>query len=621
MDKRCISSIAYLIASVLIVFGVRTSAYAVDSPVSIAEIKVSDYGVTYDSTKEVSDWVELYNSSDEPVSLLGLYLTDNENSLSKQPIPDIRIKSRNVCIIEINEFGLDAGGETLYLTNGEEIIDSLSWSLFPYYCSIGRMPGESRISYFEVPSPGTVNSEGKHILSDSPVSLADDGVLSDSKDVKLKLKANGTIYYTTDGSLPTEESEVYSAPIDIDSTCVVRAVSVENDGIRSFPLNLSFIINENHSLPVVSLVTDYPARFERVYSDGVTQYEIPGNITLFDKETPFSVNCGVDISGWASRKEVEKKNMDVHFRSAYGCDSLGCDIFGTGFSDYSSLSLRSGQDSVFRMYNGEVWQDLCSEMTDNVFTQQSKFCILYLNGDYRGIYCLKNNISKDNIARVNEVKKSSVETCDVNVKYANHECDFEKEVFHYCLRNDMALPENFEYFCSKVDIDSYIDWLILEGVSGNTDLFSNVRVFRVNGDKWKFIFFDLDQAMRYYDAPWSSVFGLNYVTYHPNEMACAIFNSLIENQQFRELLLSRYSEVYEGVLGNKNIIRQAKQYYSLLLPEAERDRSRWKKDYNNWISVCEELETQVNELNWQEYALDKFCQYAHVTEEEKDRWF
>ena len=91
LDKRCISSIAYLIASVLIVFGVRTSAYAVDSPVSIAEIKVSDYGVTYDSTKEVSDWVELYNSSDEPVSLLGLYLTDNENSLSKQPIPDIAV--------------------------------------------------------------------------------------------------------------------------------------------------------------------------------------------------------------------------------------------------------------------------------------------------------------------------------------------------------------------------------------------------------------------------------------------------------------------------------------------------------------------------------------------------
>ena len=62
------------------------------------------------------------------------------------------------------------------------------------------------------------------------------------------------IYYTTDGSAPTANSALYTEPLTLTKTSVVRAIHVEQGKITSGILELGFFLNEGHTLPIVSLV-------------------------------------------------------------------------------------------------------------------------------------------------------------------------------------------------------------------------------------------------------------------------------------------------------------------------------------------------------------------------------
>lgn len=74
------------------------------------------------------------------------------------------------------------------------------------------------------------------------------GVYMQAPAVELSSLTDGaTIYYTTDGSCPTKESPVYSAPIDtslLSNACVIRAVC-EVNGILGIPVQNSFAVEES----------------------------------------------------------------------------------------------------------------------------------------------------------------------------------------------------------------------------------------------------------------------------------------------------------------------------------------------------------------------------------------
>ena len=63
---------------------------------------------------------------------------------------------------------------------------------------------------------------------------------------------SANIRYTTDGSAPTAASTLYSGPINISSTTVVRAVAF---GVNepSFTETNSYFIDVTHTVPVVSV--------------------------------------------------------------------------------------------------------------------------------------------------------------------------------------------------------------------------------------------------------------------------------------------------------------------------------------------------------------------------------
>ena len=52
-------------------------------------------------------------------------------------------------------------------------------------------------------------------------------------------------------------------------------------------------------------------------------------------------------------------------------------------------------------------QELCAEL-DTTVTQRSRYCVLYINGEYWGIYCLKDDITRQFYANLTGTAKEDV---------------------------------------------------------------------------------------------------------------------------------------------------------------------------------------------------------------------
>ena len=73
---------------------------------------------------------------------------------------------------------------------------------------------------------------GQQTVSVSAPVFAGETQFEESTEVSMSAEAGATIHYTLDGSTPTAESAVYSAPITLSDTTTVKAIAVK-DGVSS----------------------------------------------------------------------------------------------------------------------------------------------------------------------------------------------------------------------------------------------------------------------------------------------------------------------------------------------------------------------------------------------------
>ena len=83
------------------------------------------------------------------------------------------------------------------------------------------------------------------------------------------LTPNAKVYFTTDRSIPTKNSKIYSAPFNIDQTTTVKAVAIGEKGTASFPVE-SVLTRRPH---------DWTVKVLSIYS---TQYTGGGDNAIID---------------------------------------------------------------------------------------------------------------------------------------------------------------------------------------------------------------------------------------------------------------------------------------------------------------------------------------------------
>jgi hypothetical protein len=191
---------------------------------------------------------------------------------------------------------------------------------------------------------------------------------------------------------------------------------------------------------------------------------------------------------------------------------------------------------------------------NRALTGRSKFCILYVNGEYFGIYNLMEKTNEQLYADLLGVSRESVEVIE---SPATKNDSVYNELFAYLKNTDLCDPVNYKHAQELVDIDNVIDWIILEGYCANTDLtYGNVRyAHSTEGDgKWRLMFYDLDAT--FWDKEQAFVNMFDGMALYSRQVGVFLVNPLLRNPDFKDRLLRRSAELLDTVLSGENVMAE-----------------------------------------------------------------
>ena len=580
------------------------------------------------------DWVEIRNSGAGTLDLSGWGLSDDPSKPRKWQFPEgTKINSGSFLGVYLS--GLDGKinsflhsnfrlssteGETLVLSDPEgHIVDRVPLGVQYSDISYGRMGERDGFYYLTAATPNTENVKtGYESRMSMPILSVDGGMYEAGTRLTLTMTAEegATIYYTLDCSTPDPNNlsgttftvdpefsgvvsnnyitRVYSGPITIDDTTVVRAVSVKNGQMTSMVNTQTYFVGVNHTMEVISLVMDptdlwdYNTGFyvkgpnawaEHPYgslnrgANFWTTAEKVSNLELFDLNgrTVLSQGCGVRLHGQYSRSE-KQKSFKIIARSAYGSNRFNASLFpNRDYTEYQSFVLRnSGQDTELTRMRDSVLTSLAADM--GVMYQDTELCVVYLNGEYWGQYNMRERINTFSICQWegwDPALKDSIDLLKANDTLMKGSKSTWTEFVSWYKKNGIDTDEELAYARKYIDVENYLNYCAVEIFTGNTDLLNSkkYRCEQVDG-VWRWILFDFDWAF-YTDTNsprrWLTPGGVGDGNKYDN----SLFIALMKNNYCRDYFLTVFSRKLATTWSSANVLQVMSDRYEELAPEID----------------------------------------------------
>ena len=196
---------------------------------------------------------------------------------------------------------------------------------------------------------------------------------------------------------------------------------------------------------------------------GHIEYFLPNGTRIIN------TGAGVKISGGCSRG-FDQKSFGIIFRDKYGADNIRYPLFQSKQADqFTSIMLRnSGNDFNRTMFQDAMMQTLLIGEMDidyNAYTPSA----VYLNGEYWGIMNTREKINEGYFLSNYGLDEDSIDFLENNqVLIAGSEDDY-IELMNFVNTHDLSQTANYQYVIDRIDVDEYINYLIAQIYSGNTD--------------------------------------------------------------------------------------------------------------------------------------------------------
>jgi len=541
-----------------------------------------------------SDWIELYNNSNKSVNLGGYFLSDDPTNSKKWQFPaNTVIAPKSYLLVwadkkdtkkkEIHtNFKLSSKKESIIFSDRSgNVIDNITYSNQKADISAG--PNQNEIIYM-YPTPYTKNSEAytSNGKSEEPEFSAKSGFYSPTQ-ISLEASSNAKIYYTTDGSIPTVNSKQYTSPIAVNGTTIINAIAVEDGVFPSKVVSHSYVINDNSSLPIVSVAVSPKYLYDDmvgIYVDGengrplpdcghdnstphnfAQKWERPAYLTYFDEshDELFTIGSNIAISGQCSRFN-NKKSFKLKLDSKYGKSSIKEKIYpDKKIKKIKDFKLRTGN----RGYEiGDILAaNLAANGDLNVDYQSFKTVRVYMNGNYWGVYNFRETKSKNFINNNHpDIKKDKLDIIKNSHKVKEGSLDEYKKLANIHTPSQMA---------DAIDVDNFIDYVALMVYSGNEDWsYANTRAWRERkpGAKWRWMLDDLDEGFNNYNAlNADNLNGSDGIRSEDHELS-HIFNTLMSDPSIKAKFKQRFYHLLDTTFSPENVNNLANAIFAKRAP-------------------------------------------------------
>ncbi|MGI5898867.1 MAG: lamin tail domain-containing protein [Christensenellales bacterium] len=650
---------------------VRQMLFANTSGLIISEVLSSNKsGLTVGDF--TPDWLELMNISDVAVNLGEFGLSKSVSRPGEFPLPEKVLQPGERVVIvadkELHEaggdpeqisvgFNISAGGDAILLAHSGRIVDKIAAPALQSDISYGRAASDSSLFYYyDSPSPGEENPGSGYLgVAKIPEPSTESGVYNGVDSVSLRFETDDgmTLYYTTDGSLPTTSSQRLAGELNLTKTTTIKLLAQRENYLPSEIEAFSYIINENHSLPIVALSADPGELYDPqtgMLADGPEYHitdsngyhykanywkeiEIGANVEYFDAQGNrlLSQSTGVKVSGATSRDQAQKSLLLIA-RNIYGENRLHFSPFpNRDYDEYKAVVLRNtGQD----YYRARMRDAMLSSLMEGtgVYYQDTQPVIVYLNGEYYGQYNLRERINRYSLAQFEGITEQSViDSADIlsgsgrtGSQVVHGSYKEYQELVSFVKENSLNVQSNLDYVLSQVDVENLFDYVSFQIIIGNSDP-SNIKFYKFDapGSKWKWIIYDLD---------WANNTGSNGTAYDSfdrmlkssglgrNNTDNSIIQALLKNEDMEKLFLERFAKLFLENFDPDRVHARIDEYYEMLKPEMERQFEFWgpKEAYSRSVSSWEsEVGALHNYIDSSRPYLIRYCQsWFNLTDSE-----
>ena len=232
----------------------KTLSALVMLSIGFGEVVINEYSASNltgyaDDYDKYEDWIEIYNTGTSDVDISGFYLSDNPNNPTKWSFPAGTIISGNRFLIiwcsgrdEINgdnyhtNFKLKQTKEEpdhiVFSTSNGDIINDVPLQKTQLEHSYGRLPNDlNNWRIFNNPTLGSVNFGSNYErYAEKPTMSLEAGYHTGAQTLEISTNEPiSSIFYTTNGNRPNIASNLYSEPIFLANTQIVKALVLSNN--------------------------------------------------------------------------------------------------------------------------------------------------------------------------------------------------------------------------------------------------------------------------------------------------------------------------------------------------------------------------------------------------------
>ena len=615
-----------------------------NSQVIINEYSCSNRNGSVDAFGDRSDWVELHNIGGTTFDLSGFFLSDNNNNLAKWQIPaGATVAAGGYIMVRCSGRDQFFGGElhpTFGLTqtknewiilssSGGAIQDSLKMvNMTQKNHSYGRTTdGALTWSVFTTPTPNAANTGAMNYYSAKPVLSVAGGFYTGAQSVTATTTdATATLRYTTDGSVPTAASTLYSGPINISATTVLRVKGFSSDPMvpASFTETNTYFINEVHTVPVISTCGDQvmdflnnaaPGSFSNNFDGAFEFYEVGG--MLVSEGEGYYNKHGND--SWA----YDQRGFDLVVRDEYGyTNAIRHPIFPNKNRDeYQKIIIKAAANDNYPFEDGAHVRDaLCHTLSQQADLRMdertSRFGVIYVNGQYWGLYDLREKVDdadftehyydqdKFNLEFLKTWGATWAEYGDQTVPHPEWEA-----LKNYIITGDMTDPVQYAYVKSVYNTGSLIDYVVLNSyivtsdwLNWNTAWWHGWNPPPADKQKWRYALWDNDASWGHY---------INYTgvpTQGPDADPCnadnlpdpggqghiPILNQLLLNDEFNQEYITRYADLLNTNFSCPAMHHLLDSMVAVMQPEMQRQINTWGGSYAGWEANVQTLKDYID---------------------------
>jgi len=568
--------------------------------VIINEVMARNESFFTDANGNHSDWIELKNNTDQDINLIGYSLSKGSEQETKFVFSDYVLPAHGFAVffadaeVDVDDtsnyvpFSISASGETLYLCDVDcDELQIFETGFLGNNASSGLNENGEGV-FFEKPTPGETNSTVYVKRYSAPVEFSlNGGEISSGQLLMLTAEEGAEIYLTLDGSLPTSSDILYVNPIVLDSSKTVRAIAIAEGQLPSIVTTHTYIVDVEHDLPIIALSTEPEHLFgwEGIYSNSFQDVEVPVHVEFYETDglLALSFDAGFEIFGGTSQM-LPQKSFAFHLRNKYGTEEINYPLFdGNEVTSFKHFLLRtSGQDAYMTKIRDAFIQKAVSDVID-IDVMDSRPCVVYINGEYWGLYNIREKVNEDYLASHHGVDPNQVDILVWNGFAIAGSDEAYKALVEYVATHDMQNQGYYEYVTSQIDIDNFIDYLIIQSYFGNTDS-GNIKFWRdQNGGKWRWILYDMDWALFMGTYKWNNISQI----FNPDGMGAfdwidtTLHVNLMKNNHFREEFIKRYALYISTHFNPERLLPIYDAMIAEIESEMPRQLERWPKPVSN----------------------------------------